>query len=128
MFSTTLTVIYGFPRALATLVSRFNGPESPDRVSPINQSAYWISLVVLGLGSIGIVGFMLRSLVALVDLATILSFLTAPLLAWLNHRVILAKEMPAEHRPGLAMVAYSSAGIIFSTAFALYFLWVRWGV
>jgi Mn2+/Fe2+ NRAMP family transporter len=128
MFSTTLTVIDGFPRALATLVSRFNGPESPDRVSPINQSAYWISLVVLGLGSLGIVGFMLRSLVALVDLATILSFLTAPLLAWLNHRVILAKEMPREHRPGLAMIAYSGAGIIFSTAFALYFLWVRWGV
>jgi Mn2+/Fe2+ NRAMP family transporter len=127
MFSTTLTVIDGFPRALATLVSRFNGPELPDRVSPINRSVYWISLVVLGLGSIGIVGFLLGSMVALVDLATVLSFLTAPLLAWLNHRVILAKEMPEEHRPRLAMVAYSWTGIIFSTAFALYFLRVRWG-
>jgi Mn2+/Fe2+ NRAMP family transporter len=108
-------------------VSRFNGPELPDRVSPINRSVYWISLVVLGLGSIGIVGFLLGSMVALVDLATVLSFLTAPLLAWLNHRVILAKEMPEEHRPRLAMVAYSWTGIIFSTAFALYFLRVRWG-
>jgi hypothetical protein len=68
---------------------------------------------------------MARSLVALVDLATVLSFLTAPLLAWLNHQVILAKEMPEEHRPGPAMIAYSWAGIIFSSAFALYFLWVR---
>jgi Mn2+/Fe2+ NRAMP family transporter len=127
MFSTTLTVVDGFPRALATLVSRFKGPELPDRVSPINRSAYWISLVVLGLGSVGIVGFLLRSLVALVDLATVLSFLTAPFLAWLNHRVILAKEVAEEHRPGLAMVAYSWAGIIFSTVFACYFLWVRWG-
>jgi Mn2+/Fe2+ NRAMP family transporter len=127
MFSTTLTVIDGFPRALATLVSRFKGPELPERVSPIDQSVYWMSLVVLGLGSIGIVGFLLRSLVALVDLATVLSFLTAPFLAWLNHQVILAKEVPEEHRPGPALVAYSWAGIIFSTAFALYFLWVRWG-
>jgi Mn2+/Fe2+ NRAMP family transporter len=127
MFSTTLTVIDGFPRALATLVSRFNGPELPDKVSSINNSAYWISLVVLGLGSIGIVGFLLTSLVALVDLATVLSFLTAPLLAWLNHQVILAEEMPEEHRPGLAMVAYSWAGIIFSTVFAFYFLSVRFG-
>ncbi len=127
MFSTTLTVIDGFPRSLATLVSRFNEPELPDRVSAINKFAYWMSLVVLGLGSIGIVGLLLRSLVALVDLATVLSFLTAPLLAWLNHQVILAAEMPEEHRPGLAMVGYSWAGIIFSTAFALYFLWVRWG-
>ncbi|MGH7826367.1 MAG: NRAMP family divalent metal transporter [Candidatus Binatia bacterium] len=127
MFSTTLTVIDGFPRALATLVSRFNGPELPGRVWAINQAVYWMALVVLGLGSIGIVGLRLGSLVALVDLATVLSFLTAPLLAWLNHRVVLAKEMPEEHRPGLAMAAYSWAGIIFSTAFALYFLWVRWG-
>jgi Mn2+/Fe2+ NRAMP family transporter len=108
-------------------VSRFNGPELPGSVSPINNSVYWISLVVLGLGSIAIVGFMLRSLVALVDLATVLSFLTAPFLAWLNHKVILAEEMPKAHRPGPAMVAYSWAGIIFSTAFALYFLWVRFG-
>ena len=127
MFSTTLTVVDGFPRALTTLVSCFNGPEVPDRVSPINRSVYWISLVVLGLGSTAIVGFMLRSLVALVDLATVLSFLTAPFLAWLNHQVILAKEVPEAHRPGPAMVAYSWMGIIFSTAFALYFLWVRWG-
>ena len=127
MFSTTLTVIDGFPRALATLVSRFKEPELPDRVSEINKSVYRMAMVVLCLGSIGIVGFLLKSLIALVDLATVLSFLTAPLLAWLNHRVILAEEMPEKQQPGLAMVAYSWTGIIFSTAFALYFLWVRWG-
>lgn len=127
MFSTTLTVIDGFPRSLATLVSRFKEPELPDQVSEINRFMYWIALVVLALGSIGIVGFLLSSMVALVDLATVLSFLTAPLLAWLNHRVILAEEMPAAHRPGPALVAYSWTGIIFSTAFALYFFWWRWG-
>lgn len=126
MFSTTLTVIDGFPRALATLWSRFQGPERPDRVSSINNSVYWLALVILGLGSSGIIGFLLGSLVALVDLATVLSFLTAPLLAWLNHRVILGREVPQEYRPGPAMVAYSWAGIAFSSAFALYFLWTRW--
>jgi Mn2+/Fe2+ NRAMP family transporter len=126
MFSTTLTVIDGFPRALATLVSRFKEPEVPGRVSTVGRSMYWMALVVLCLGSIGIVEFELRSLVALVDLATILSFLTAPLLAWLNHRVVLAGEMPEEHRPTPAMVAYSWAGIVFCSVFALYFLWIEW--
>jgi Mn2+/Fe2+ NRAMP family transporter len=126
MFSTTLTVIDGFPRALSTLAARFSAPEISDGASATNRSVYWIALVVLGLGSIGIVGFLARSLVALVDLATVLSFLTAPVLAWLNHRVILADDVPEEHRPGPVMIAYSWAGIIFSTAFALYFLWVRW--
>jgi Mn2+/Fe2+ NRAMP family transporter len=127
MFSTALTVIDGFPRALATLLSRFKGPELPGQLSEVSQPAYWTFLIVLGLGSIGIVRFLLTSLVALVDLATVLSFLTAPLLAWLNHRVILGEAMPEKHRPGLAMVAYSWMGIIFSSAFALYFLWIRWG-
>ena len=127
MFSTTLTVIDGFPRALATLVSRFREPEQPDRVSAIDESIYWATLVALCAGSMAILYLLLRSLVSLVDLATSLSFLTAPLLAWLNHRVIQADEMPAEHRPGRAMVVYSWAGILFCTAFALYFLWVRWG-
>lgn len=122
MFSTTLTVVDGFPRALSTLVSRFKGPEIPDRISAINQSIYWVALVVLALGSTGILGFLLSSLVALVDLATVLSFLTAPVLTWFKHRVILTGDVPEEHRPGPAMIAYSWAGIVFSTAFALYFL------
>ena len=126
MFSTTLAVIDGFPRAIATLVSRFRDSEVPDQPSAISRKVYWLSLVVLAVGAIEIIGSLLKSLTSLVDLATILSFLTAPALAWLNHRAILGKEMPEEHRPGKGMVLYSWAGIIFSTVFALYFIWVRW--
>jgi Mn2+/Fe2+ NRAMP family transporter len=125
MFSTTLTVIDGFPRAIATLVFRFKEAEMPDHPPAISDKIYWVSLIVLAVGSIGIIGFLLKSLTPLVDLATILSFLTAPMLAWLNHRVILSDEMPSEHRPGKGMIAYSWAGIVFSTVFAVYFLWVR---
>lgn len=128
MFSTTLTVIDGFPRALATLIARFQEPEVPDVPSSISRHAYWVSLIVLGLGSVGIVTFLLSSLVSLVDLATTLSFLTAPMLAWLNHRVIQGEEVPQEGRPGSGMIAYSWAGIAFSIVFALYFLWIRWGM
>jgi len=127
MFSTTLTVIDGFPRALATLVSRFRAPEEPDHVPARDESTYWITLVGLCVGSVAILFFLLRSLVSLVDFATTLSFLTAPLLAVLNHRVIRADEVPAEHRPGPAMTAFSWASIVFCSVFALYYLWVRWG-
>jgi len=127
MFSTTLTVIDGFPRALGTLVSRFREAEVPDRVTALDTTAYWRSLIVLCVGSLAILYFLLRSLVSLVDFATTLSFLTAPLLAVLNHRVIRSAEVPEEHRPGRAMVAFSWASIVFCTVFALYYLGVRWG-
>ena len=125
MFSTTLTVVDGFPRAIATLVERFQGPEVPDRPSAGSRRIYWGALVVLGIGTIVIATYLLTSLKGLVDVATVLSFLTAPVLAWLNHRAILGAEMPIEHRPRGAMVVYSWAGIVFSLAFALWFLKVR---
>ncbi len=126
MFSTTLTVVDGFPRAIATLVARFREPEVPDAVSPISVRVYWAALVVLGVGVLVLVARFLTSLTALVDVATVLSFLTAPALAWLNHRAMTGVEVPAHHRPGRAMVVYSWAGIAFSLVFALYFVWIRW--
>ena len=125
MFSTTLTVIDGFPRAISTLLSRFRDSEVAGQPLDINHKRYWASLAVLAMGSLGIIAFLLKSLISLVDLATILSFLTAPVLAWLNHRAILGKEVPEEHQPGRCMIFYSWAGIGFSSLFAVYFLWVR---
>lgn len=125
MFSTTLTVIDGFPRAIACLVDRFRGPEIPGTVESRNGRAYWVALIVLGLGSLLIIRFVTGQLKALVDLATTLSFLTAPALAWLNHRAMFGEEVPAGDRPGPRMRLYSWIGILFSAAFALFFLYVR---
>lgn len=113
MFSTTLTVIDGFPRAIATLVKRFGTPEDPDLLEPLPRRPYWIALGVLGLGSVLILSFAQSSLPSLIDLATTLSFLTAPALAILNHRAITGAEVPAESRPSRALIAYSLAGIVF---------------
>jgi Mn2+/Fe2+ NRAMP family transporter len=125
MFSTTLTVIDGYPRALACLVARFREAEVPDHPSAISQKVYWGALVVLGIGALAVIKIGLGSaetFKSLIDLATTLSFLVAPALAFLNHRAMVGEEVPAEHRPGPKMVIYSWLGIIFSLAFALYFL------
>ena len=126
MFSTTLTVADGFPRALSGLAARFRGPETPGEATT-RGSVYWASLLVLGAGSIAIIGYALRggaAFKALVDLATSLSFLTAPALAWLNHRAIHASEVPVQHRPSRALSAWSVSGIVFSSVFAAYYLWI----
>ena len=41
------------------------------------------------------------------DFATTLAFLTGPVLGYLNLRAVTSREMPAEHRPGPAMLALS---------------------
>jgi hypothetical protein len=127
MFSTTLTVVDGFPRAIATLVARLREPEDPGGEAAIDPRFYWGAMAVLGLGAVAIAGLFLASLQGLVDVATTLSFLTAPALAWLNHRAILGDEVPPEARPGRVLVAWSWAGILFSLLFALGYLAVLVG-
>jgi len=126
MFSTTLTVVDGFPRAIATLVARFQSAETPGVPDAISRKAYWAALAVLFVGSLAVIQFFLRSLTAMVDVATILSLLSAPPLAWLNHRAMTGVEVPEDARPGRAMRAYSWFGIATSVALALYFIGIRW--
>jgi Mn2+/Fe2+ NRAMP family transporter len=130
MFSTTLTVLDGFPRAISVLVARFAGPETPVETQPVAARAatrrtrvvFWVTLVVLGAGALLIIQALLGSLRALVDVATTLSFLTAPLLAWLNHRAMMSSAVPLSSRPRRWLVFASWAGILALSALACYYL------
>ncbi|MCA9552327.1 MAG: divalent metal cation transporter [Myxococcales bacterium] len=130
MLSTTLTVLDGFPRALVVLRARWRGPEVPgtdELESPDGRRAYFVAMLVLALGSVGVLLVLLTSLKALVDVATTLSFLTAPVLAALNHRAIHAAEVPEEHRPGPALRVGSLVGVALQAIFALGYLVLRYG-
>jgi len=125
MFSTTLTVIDGFPRALATLASRFGGPETPGAPDDISRRIYWAALATLGAGSILVIAFLARSLPRMVDVATTLSLVTAPPLAWLNHRAIIGAEVPQAARPGRGLRAWSWFSIWTSVVLAVYYVVTR---
>ncbi len=127
MFSTTLTVVDGFPRAISTLVARLRAPEVQQDGAPGFDRVYWGAVPVLAIGSLLIIAYFLTSLRGLIDLATTLSFLTAPILSVLNHRAILADEVPADFRPGRKMVVFSLASIAVQSVFALWYLWIRFG-
>jgi Mn2+/Fe2+ NRAMP family transporter len=119
MFSTVLTVVDGFPRAIAVLVARFRGPEPQKR-------SYWLALAVMSLGGLLFIGAMMKSLKTLVDVATTLSFLTAPMLSVLNHRAVLGPEVPPEMRPRRGLVVASLICIVLQAGFALGYLWLRY--
>jgi len=62
----------------------------------------------------------------MIDLATTLSFLTAPILAYINYRLVTAQHMPDDCKPSTWMRWLSWSGIIFLTAFAL--VYVYWQI
>lgn len=129
MFSTTLTVLDGFPRALSVLVERFRGPETPFDEDPSapksRRSAYWLAMLILAGGSLCVLAFALSSLKAMVDLATTLSFLTAPILSLLNHRAMTQTPLSGEAQPSRLLLRASLAGLAIQGAFALCYLWLK---
>lgn len=128
MLSTTVTVTDGFPRALACLVRRLKSAEEPGE-DVTEGASFPIGVIVIVVGALAVLIGTLgqASFLSLVDIATALSFLTAPILAVLNHRAVLGEEVQAEDRPSRGMVLYSWAGIIFLSGFCLAFFVLRFG-
>lgn len=118
MFSTVLTVSDGFPRVLARMRGLLTDRDDAEAAS------YWIALAVLMAGALTVIVFLRHSFTRLIDLATTLSFLTAPLLGYLNLRAVTGEAVPAEMRPPFWWRALAWAGLAFLAGLGLVYL--RW--
>jgi hypothetical protein len=75
-------------------------------------TTYRAAGAVLGVLTVGVVLLFAGSLTAMVDFATTVSFLTGPILGYLNLRAVTGPNVAAEHRPGPALLFLSYAGLI----------------
>lgn len=122
MFSTSLTVIDGFPRAIDRgLRVAFVDPEGHSGYAGTGR-AYWASLVALCLLTVLVLAVFPGSLTAMVDFATIVSFLTAPVLGYLNLRAVTSDDVPMDYRPGRALLVVSWIGLVVLGGFAVVYL------
>ena len=113
MLSTTITTLDASPRAMSrTFQLLFNKSK--------NYYTHWILVLASGTGCIFL--FLLSEMGQLVQIATVLSFITAPLYAFLNYRLVISKEMPIEHQPKKPLRILSILGILFLTGFTLFYL------
>lgn len=117
MFSTSLTCVDGYPRALAASLQRLV-PAWRDRFQPL----YFSIIFLTALLSLATVGFFMKSLKSMLDAAMILAFLAAPVFAVINYRIVTAPFMPAADRPGKVLRALSLAGIVFLGGFSVFFI------
>lgn len=117
MFSTSLTCVDGYPRALAASLQRMV-PAWKNRFKPLYFTIIGINVLL----SLAVVGLFVNSLKTMLDVAMILSFLAAPVFAVINYRIVTADFMPAAERPGRAMRILSLTGIVFLVGFSLVFL------
>lgn len=110
MVSTAITVVDGFPRALERSLYRLRSDRAAE--PPAAGRGYWLAVVAIGAATVAILALFVRGLTAMVDFATIVSFVTAPVLGYLNLRAVTAPEVPREYRPGRGMRALSWIGLL----------------
>jgi Mn2+/Fe2+ NRAMP family transporter len=83
MFSTTLTCFDAMPRVMNKISEELKLPKA------ISSVLIW--QILLFLGALSILFFLVSSMRQMVTFATIVSFLTAPILAWLSYRLVLSQ-------------------------------------
>ena len=113
MFSTTITCLDASPRAM---------DKSFELLGFRKLSGYNFWLVILSAGTILIFIFFMSEMGSLVKIATILSFITAPIYAILNYTLITSKFMPSNFHLSIKMKVYSIIGIIFLSSFSIWYI------
>jgi len=114
MLSTTITALDASPRAMGITTELILNKK-------INKAyLFWISL--LSVGTLIIFFVLTSQMELLVNIATVLSFLTAPFFAIINYSLITSKHTPADFRPNTFMKILSVVGIIYLLGFSAFFL------
>ena len=113
MFSTTITCLDASPRAMKKTFELL-------RIKQLASYKLWI--VILSIGTSFIFVFMMSEMGFLVKVATILSFITAPFYAIINHVLIYSKHNPEINRPKKSIEIFSISGIVFLSCFTVWYL------
>ncbi len=118
MFSTTLTCLDAFPRVLSqtTIVL------SPKYGQKSSKSLYVFWILVIILGALSLLKFLGGQMGLMITIATVLSFLTAPFLAFINYKLVTGKHTPAHAHPPMWLRYLSWAGLAFLGSFSLIYL------
>lgn len=117
MTSTVITCLDAYPRVMKP-ATEIVFPVLKNKKNYL--SAIWMFILIAGTSIF--VMFFMESMKVMVDLATTISFLTAPILGWLNYKVVMGKNVSDEHKPKKWLRILSFIGLFVLTATSLYFL------
>ena len=114
MFSTTLTTLDASPRVMHI--------SSELLFKKTFKHGYLIWLLVLIAGTLAIFFFFVSEMGLLIQIATVLSFLTAPFYAIISYLLLTGKHTPKMAQPSKLLRGYSIFGIIVLIGFSVWYL------
>ncbi|MCV0431391.1 divalent metal cation transporter [Nitrosopumilus sp.] len=124
MFGTIIAVFDGYSRSLQrTIELIFTKKE--EKIRTKFRTFYTLFLFLISAGSLVVIFQFGNNLKELVDFATVLSFIIAPIIAIFNFRLVTGKYLDKEHQPSLGLKILSLSGILFLFGFAIMFAFLK---
>ena len=123
IYGTLITVMDAFTRGFVRgfLVLGKTQNNETEKQAALSKN-YKIFLPIIAIGGFSLFYFSAASMVKILEFATIIGFLTAPIIAFLNIRAITNDAIPVAFRPSKRMIALAYLGLMASLLFAFYYL------
>ena len=121
MFGTIIAVFDGYSRSLQRTVELIF-TKKEEKIRTKFRTFYVVFLILISAGSLVVIFQFENNLRELVDFATVLSFVIAPIIAIFNFRLVTGKYLDKEHQPSIWLKILSVAGIVFLSGFAIFFI------
>ena len=121
MFGTIIAVFDGYSRSLQRTVELIF-TKKEEKIRTKFRTFYVLFLILISAGSLVVIFQFGNNLKELVDFATVMSFVIAPVIAIFNFRLVTGKFLDKEHQPSMLLKILSFAGIVFLSGFAIFFL------
>lgn len=121
MISTTITCLDAYPRVL-TKTFQVTFPKMVWK----SDISYRIILIITALGSFCILYFFQKSMRTMVDFATSISFVTAPILAFIHYKIAISSPIKELAPVSKTYRFLSWIGICFLVLFSIYYIYLEY--
>ena len=121
MFGTCVAVLDGYARSASECIRLVQNQNDK------NKTFYDIIIWILVIGSLGIILLFGTKLKQLVDLATTISFMIAPMVALANYKLVSYPYLNEESAPPTWLQYLAIGGIIYLISFGFLFIYIRLG-
>ncbi|GFD94745.1 membrane protein [Alteromonas sp. KUL156] len=121
IFGSALTVYDGYARVVAeaiTLLFKRDKGARNTLVTPV--------LLIMSVASFVIVLFFKSALLAMLSFAMTLAFITTPMFAWLNHKLVAQTQLHQDAAPNRIVRLLSYVGLVYLFGFLMVFIWWKW--
>ncbi|HET6517695.1 MAG TPA: divalent metal cation transporter [Nitrosopumilaceae archaeon] len=125
MFGTIIAVFDGYSRSLGRTIELLFEKKDHNPKSYYSKNMYIMFILILAVGAFIVIFQFGDKLKELVDIATIISFLIAPIIAVFNFKLVTGKYLEKNFQPSIWLKILSYSGIVFLSGFAIFFIITR---